>query len=148
MSSGTRLCEDRAWTRTKSSQASGQSSKRWTVLSVLWDGGQAAEVLSDESPSPQNPTANCYDPSLPMSEPDECGSSPLVSSPSNWPSIPFWTCPKHIRPSLYYSPNLAFPEIFLQPYTLAKLTRYSWLFLTLRLGAPFAWKAHTCLSHS
>lgn len=38
------------------------------------------------------------------------------------------------------------PEIFLQPYTWAKPIRYSWLFLTLRLSAPFAWKAHTALT--
>lgn len=38
------------------------------------------------------------------------------------------------------------PEIVLQPYTWAKPIRYSWLFLTLRLGAPFAGEAHTALT--
>lgn len=94
----------------KSSQASGQSFRRWMVLSTFWNGGEAAEEVSEESPSPLTPTANCYDPSLPISRPDEC---------DPYPSAFLWIFPKHIRPSLSSSPNLDFPEIFLHPYTLA-----------------------------
>ena len=55
VSRGKQLSEDRTRTRTKSSQASGQSSEGGMVFRGIWDGGQPAEVLGEENHSPWHP---------------------------------------------------------------------------------------------
>lgn len=105
-------CRVKAELGPKSSQTSGQSFRRWTVLSTFWNGGEAAEEISEG--------VSLLWPLL--------LTAMIQASPSlhqmnvfhtHQPSTPFWIFPKHIRPSLSYSPNLNFPEIFLHPYTLA-----------------------------